>query len=232
MHDPMTVLFEMRRPWPTRSRMPKREADPGWRNRFWGNVVPCPDRTWQPPEPVTDDGHRWTPWRWRRHALRTPFWRWANRRWYFPALITVWHVDRNECGNDSSCTAGLRMIQVKAHGAAAELKEQYAGYLKRNGRYPRQAIQADRLARFLWWAYRHWHWTHPHHWRIQVRPLQSLARMLDKCEGCGKRFTYGYAPVSSQWGGSQRPSRFGSRPGLRHHDCQRARNAEVNTSVG
>lgn len=44
--------------------------------------------------------------------------------------------------------------------------------------------------------YRHPKW-HVHHWRIQIHPLQKLRRMFDRCEGCGKRFTYGYAPFAT-----------------------------------
>lgn len=49
--------------------------------------------------------------------------------------------------------------------------------------------------------YRHPKW-HVWHWRIQVHPLQSFKRWaFSRCAGCGSRFTYGYAPVAGQWDG-------------------------------
>lgn len=48
MHDPMSVAFEIRRPWPRRVN-------------------------------------------------------WSTRKWYWPALITVWHVDPETDGTDNSC---------------------------------------------------------------------------------------------------------------------------------
>lgn len=48
-------------------------------------------------------------------------------------------------------------------------------------------------------AGRRWRW-HIHHWRIQIRPLQRLRRWLfERCELCGHRYPYGYAPVAHQW---------------------------------
>lgn len=57
-------------------------------------------------------------------------------------------------------------------------------------------------------------WKHPryhvHHWRLQIHPLQSLRRMFDRCDGCGKHFPYGYSPIST-----------GSK--LYHHECYGSR---------
>lgn len=61
MHDPLTVAFEIRRPWPQRARY--RDAKP----------VPEGKR----PKP------RW--------SLSLPFFTFAGYGWYFPGLITVWH---------------------------------------------------------------------------------------------------------------------------------------------
>ena len=60
MHDPMTVAFEIRRPWPRRSDYGK--SSPRW-------------------------------------SFRGPFWQIAGRRYYWPSLITIWHVEPG--GHDS-----------------------------------------------------------------------------------------------------------------------------------
>lgn len=50
-----------------------------------------------------------------------------------------------------------------------------------------------------WYYTRSWHW-HVHHWRIQVIPAQKVHRFLfERCEECGRRFPWGYAPVAHQW---------------------------------
>lgn len=67
--------------------------------------------------------------------------------------------------------------------------------------------------------YRHPRW-HLHHWKIQIHPLQHFKRWaFSRCAGCGKRFTWGYAPTSYGWGG-QGPRWFRGEPGVYHHDCR------------
>lgn len=76
MHDPLTVAFEIPRPWPRRDRI--HDAKPGrsrWRARYqWA--------TWRKP---------WAGW--------TRFWTVAGRGYYWPSLVTVWHVEPG--GHDS-----------------------------------------------------------------------------------------------------------------------------------
>ncbi len=65
---------------------------------------------------------------------------------------------------------------------------------------------------------RSWRW-HVHHWRIQVHPWQTLRRWLfERCELCGHRFPYGYAPVSHQWH-SPKPRRLRVERRSFHHEC-------------
>ena len=61
MHDPLTVAFEVCRPWPRRSQCTLKSA-PRW-------------------------------------SFRGRFWQLAGRRYYWPSLITVWHVEPG--GHDS-----------------------------------------------------------------------------------------------------------------------------------
>lgn len=57
-----------------------------------------------------------------------------------------------------------------------------------------------------WWKHPRWH---IHHWRIKIHPLQNLRRFLfERCATCGKRFSWGYAPISN---GSE----------VFHHECVR-----------
>lgn len=57
--------------------------------------------------------------------------------------------------------------------------------------------------------YRHPRW-HVWHWRLQIHPLQQLARVLfDRCATCGKGFRWGYSPTSTSWEGKE----------LHHGEC-------------
>lgn len=47
---------------------------------------------------------------------------------------------------------------------------------------------------------------HVHHWKVQVRPLQKLKRLLfERCELCGRGYSWGYAPTSHQWDSDPAP---------------------------
>jgi hypothetical protein len=67
-----------------------------------------------------------------------------------------------------------------------------------------------------WWKHPRWH---VHHWRIQIRPLQSFKRWaFSKCCKCGKGFSWGYAPISNSWSGTG-PLWFRSEKDVYHGDC-------------
>lgn len=86
MHDPMVVAFEIRRPWPKRTK--HSDANPGaprWKARSqWA--------TWRKP---------WAGW--------SAFWTIAGRGLYWPALITIWHVEPD--GQDSLTVCRKRVRQ-------------------------------------------------------------------------------------------------------------------------
>ena len=66
--------------------------------------------------------------------------------------------------------------------------------------------------------YRHPRW-HLWHWSIQIHPLQQIKRWLfSRCCKCGKRFPYGYAPVSGSWSGGG-PRWFRGEPNVYHANC-------------
>lgn len=94
MHDPMSVQFEIRRPWPTRSSPPPE-------SRSW---IPRPSGGWTPPDNTANaDWKQWGRFEWIRHQLGCCFWEWNGKRWYFPSLVTIWHVDPEADGSDNSC---------------------------------------------------------------------------------------------------------------------------------
>ncbi len=67
-----------------------------------------------------------------------------------------------------------------------------------------------------WWQHPRWH---IHHWKIQVHPLQAFKRWaFSRCAGCGKRFQWGYCPVSGQWSGGG-PRWFRSEQHTYHSEC-------------
>jgi len=77
-------------------------------------------------------------------------------------------------------------------------------------------IRIHRTLRRHWWQHPRWHvW----HWRIVVEPVRDLKRWLfSRCAGCQGRFTWGYGPVSHQWGGDG-PRWFRGEPGVFHTRC-------------
>lgn len=156
MHDPLVVAFSVRRPWPERSKMRLSEGTPRWE---WKRHGP-----W------------WKPGSW------SPFVMAFGRRWFFPSMITVWHVEPG--GHDSG--------EVCKH--------------RRKG--------PDEKWRYT----QRWRW-HVWHWRIQISLEQKLRRFLfERCERCGHRYPWGYAPVSHQWDGPK--SRwFRVQKHAYHHEC-------------
>jgi hypothetical protein len=102
MHDPMHVVFSIRRPPLSRPRRPF-EHDPLPAFAFWrlrpGDLVP----------------HRW----WRRVMFSGAFFRVGRRwEWFLPAVVTVWHRDPESDGTDSSCRNAVRarrQAAIKEH---------------------------------------------------------------------------------------------------------------------
>lgn len=69
-----------------------------------------------------------------------------------------------------------------------------------------------------WWRHPRWH---VHHWRVQVHWVQNFKRWaFSRCAACGKRFRWGYAPVSHMWDGGG-PRWFRSEPEVYHGQCSR-----------
>jgi len=176
MHDPMTVAFEIRRPWPER--------------RIW-----------------------------------------ANKKWYWPNWITIWHVDPETDGSDDSCDwFGARLTKQNGWwpGIVDELKM--------------LSPEAQEAVKFVWWQWRDklgrpW-WRHPkwhvHHWIIQIHPLQQAKRWLfSRCTVCGKRFSWHESSgcvVSCDWGGSG-PAFFKNAENIMHFACASGARPAVDNNV-
>lgn len=68
-----------------------------------------------------------------------------------------------------------------------------------------------------WYKHPRYHFWH---WRLQVHPWQTFRRWaLTRCASCGKRFLWGYSPVSYQWD-SPKPKFLRGEVGLYHSDCR------------
>jgi len=69
-----------------------------------------------------------------------------------------------------------------------------------------------------WWKHPRWHFWH---WQLQFGPTQKLKRWLfSRCSKCGKGFSWGYSPVTSDWDGNG-PAWFRGERNVFHHDCDR-----------
>lgn len=93
MHDPLVVAFEIRRPWPQRSTT--HDAKPGkprWQMRHHHVCG-----SWCGDDRASHEVANPFPW-WRLGSYST-FWTVAGRGWYWPSLITIWHVEPG--GHDS-----------------------------------------------------------------------------------------------------------------------------------
>lgn len=78
MHDPEVVAFEIRRPWPTRS------SYSGSDTRRW-SIGKYKGQPW------------WKP------GSYSPFWMLAGRRYYWPSIITIWHVEPGGADSGTVC---------------------------------------------------------------------------------------------------------------------------------
>jgi hypothetical protein len=132
----------------------------------------------------------------RRPYLSFAFFRAFGYEWHIPSLITIWHVDPDHQGDDDSCRRNVRRRQLEARKDERWLADQ-----------------------ILWWRFKRMHLWHVHHWKIQVRPVQTFRRWLfTRCAQCGNRLPYGYSPVSVHWD-SMPHKWYESEVGVYHHEC-------------
>lgn len=197
MHDPMHVVFSVRRPW-SKGRPPMARHT-GRSFGFWtrrDNTVV-----------LANGEERRTPIRRRLH-FHPAFFRLRGREWFLPSLVTVWHVDPETDGSDSSCSHAARDRRQQA--------------IKRH-----QFIRAAVLD----WYWRHYGWLHVHHWQIQLDVAQRWRRRLfTRCATCGGREERGRSvnfhvvvnPTVREKARSETSFRerwFTGEKNLHHHDC-------------
>lgn len=82
-----------------------------------------------------------------------------------------------------------------------------------------------------WTYHRRWAW-HVHHWHVQVHLEQALRRfLLERCELCGRRYPWGYAPISHQWDSLGSRWRDGVVRRAYHHECSSLVSARQRTAT-
>lgn len=160
------------------------------------------------------------------------FWRkpgtgrdWGRDRFW---LVTVWHVDPETDGSDDSCDWFGRRIgkadRALAHRLIEDpddnLRHWFPGLSQEDAIYRiKRIFGCLRCRERRWWRHPKWHFWH---WKIQIHPLQALKRWLwSRCAKCGRRFPWGYAPISAGWGGGG-PRWFRGEKDVYHHECHGA----------
>ena len=202
MHDPMTVVFDIRRPWPQRAHFPQGKPDRRW---DFGRirVIPGSPRD----EEARRRGVHPVPW-WRPSSW-SAFWVLAGRRYYWPSLVTVWHVDPERFGDDSSCRTANYTHRQEFPPDPPEAWHNARNWSHRY-RVQRETPWLDRVVPWRW---------HLWHWHIQVHPVQQFKRWaFSRCSKCGGRFRWGYSPVSGSWHGTG-PLWFRSERNTYHSEC-------------
>lgn len=244
MHDPMTVAFEIKRPWRDK---PEPRTNGIWPKGYRPTLVTI----WHvdPETDGSDDSCGW--FKRARHGdqevrakIRKAFaseWDGEYIGWFDattgqPVLslqATTLGLFRRAayifCGNDWNKTKRLLsrhlldilMFAENRHDSLSDALTMRHGVVPKADRAENMAdIIYGCLLRWTLPWYRHARW-HVWHWKIQVHPVQALKRWLfSRCATCGKGFRWGYAPTSSSWGGSG-PRWFRGEPGVHHHDCSR-----------
>lgn len=155
-------------------------------------------------EPTTYDAIYWA---WRAiKKERTPKWRrpvWQYGRQSRRAYLTG--AERDRIYSLASCPVDNLQHIV----SSVNSKESCADFF---------LIVYSAYMRFNrpWWKHPKWHFWH---WHFQIHTWQTLRRWLfSRCSKCGKRFSWGYSPVTHQWD-PEPPRWFRSETGVYHHDC-------------
>lgn len=238
MHDPKTVAFEIKRPWPT-----KRSPHLGG-FRHWPALVTI----WHvDPERRGDENSCGWFMRARhgdpavlekiRHAFEFE-WDADHGGWFYedgrPRLSVVaitlnmfWFAAWEFFGHSPRRADAFmrRHLYDLLFFAENNTDSLHNGITLRYGLEKRE----DRIASFSstvygwilraerpWYRHPRWHFWH---WEIQVRVVQSFKRWAwSRCERCGGRFRFGEAPVSSQWH-SDGPRWFRGERHLSHSRC-------------
>lgn len=232
MHDPMVVAFEIPRPW---REPPSRFFPKGYR--------PTVATIWHvdPEADGTDDSCRWhTP---RAtdadRKLVDEMVHWEQTRPYYFASpqrqdakyglwsigpgdalalvlavwqVAAWRLERREL----TPRLALKAMAVAVSEGDNFQQSLAASTVEDQRRALLFIVLAYRRARRPWWRHPRWH---IHHWRIQIHFVNQLKRWLfSRCAGCGRRFTWGYSPTTTNWH-SKGPRWFRNESHVYHSEC-------------
>lgn len=148
-------------------------------------------------------------------------------RWYWPTIVTIWHVDPERDGSDDSCDwFGRKRTLHPQERAIFEALIDLETLLDNRPHFPdsREHRAFQPLKSAVWALTRrrrarlHPRW-HVWHWQVQIHALQAFKRWAwSRCAKCGRRFSWGYAPCSYNWNGGG-PRWFRGEPGVFHQHC-------------
>lgn len=234
MHDPMTVAFDIKAPWWRRRRGPSKIGvvrEHPTLVTIWHKDPECDGSDdscgWFEP-PLTDADREWA----RKTADgEYKFWFGADYAGFkgevdhLQVMAAVWaEVRLYKTGRHradalqpahlceilsllSLATDNFNFMLTHAREGEEEFKHLLLRVLAAWNRYHRR-----------WWQHPRWHFWH---WRIQVHPVQQFKRWaFSRCAKCGRRFCWGYSPVSHSWNGGG-PRWFRSEQGVYHSECSR-----------
>lgn len=230
MHDPSTVAFEIKYPWfKTHKTLGS--------YRHWANCI----TVWHedPETDGTDDSCGWSyprlskadiAWaektgkdEWR--AIFNPEWSRINLAKAGPLEVVLaarMLVHRYLSGRRRYREPSIRDVRCALH-----LVSNPVDNLRNSARDARRSpkefgslllllLRIMRRERRWWFQHPRWH---VHHWHLQIHTWQTFRRWaLTRCAGCGKRFSWGYSPVSGQWD-RDRPGFLRGEQGLYHQRC-------------
>lgn len=207
MHDPMVVAFDIKIPVP-HFRSKAKADQKRWSFQVWRRTNDA------------NRGERCHAW-WRPKGYRVAI---AGRQLRWRTIATIWHVEPN--GHDALTICRKRVPLDKARWW-----HRHAPWWTRivSTKPVQTADGWEERVTGVWGYYSTgWHW-HIRHWKVQIPLRQNWNRWRhSRCAKCGRRFTWGYAPVSHQWDGDG-PSRKGEK-GVFHHEC--ATIISLQTSIG
>jgi hypothetical protein len=232
MHDPKTVAFDIKRPWPQRRSINNLSK---W--RYYPSLLVI----WHQDTEAdgSDDACGWfSP---KLNAEQKKVCEDIAR----DLLSDVFHKEEDsnlcslKCTSESAVYStyirvGWRVFR-KRHLSARHLNNVLDLMFNRmDNMLPSAEVRFDDVQRMVhftarsfakierpWWRHPRWH---IHHWQIQIPLLQSFKRWaFSRCCRCKKSFSWGYAPMSSQWDGTG-PLWFRSEEGVYHSDCSNPKN--------
>lgn len=254
MHDPSTVAFDIRRPWPVY------RAKPVFGSRwYWPTLITI----WHedPETDGSDDSCGWSrpkltkaqrsnmrflagcearePWLLRDRA-KLPLNEASAEAKLRGAILAVASSLRQTVSLEEATEWAARLLHNptdNVRGALCHLPGWHTNFPNEDTEAHREDCAASLysiLAGYIlrerrpWYRHPKWHlW----HWRIQVHPLQAFKRWaFSRCAGCGKRFPYGDTPCSGSWHGTG-PTWFSGESNIFHSDCYPA-SKPVESSAG